>query len=220
MTDRPGVNVVPFPNPHVTHHLLSTYTANAAVAASLLSACQLVKPEWLNEIIRLGNLPTDTSDGISLEHTFSLPPISKFRPSFSASLPPAQKVFKAWEPNEERLNMFTRYRFLCVGEKGRELESDLRDVIERGGGSFEAFDVKAGKTKFHRALTRGQAKEDKKQFVIAKEKGVLAAIGKDGWMELVGEARRCVCRFLLLCNNVTRCVALVCTSLTLKSLCK
>jgi hypothetical protein len=171
--------------------------ANASVAASLLTACQLVKPEWINEVIRLGSLPDDSSSGTSLEHTFSLPPTSKFRPTFSASLPPAQKVFKVWEPNEERLNMLAGYRFLCVGEKGRELESDFRDIIERGGASFEAFDVMAGKTKFHRALTRGQAKEGKKQLVIAKEQGVQAAIGKDGWRELLGEARTYACLFLL-----------------------
>lgn len=93
-----------------------------------------------------------------------------------------------WEPNEERLGMLAGYRFLCVGEKGRELESDLRDLIERGGASFEIFDVKAGKTKFHRALTRGQAKEGKKQLVLAKEH-MQAAIGKDSWNELVGAAR-------------------------------
>jgi hypothetical protein len=184
-----AINVVPIPHPYVTHHLLSTYTANPSVAASLLSACQFVKHEWINEVIRLGNLPADSSGGVSLEHTFSLPPISKFRPGFSASLPPVQKVFKVWEPNEERLNMLTGYRFLCVGEKGRELESDLRDIIERGGASFETFDAKAGKIKFHRALTRGQAKVDKKQFVLTKEQGMQAAVGKDGWKELVAEAR-------------------------------
>jgi hypothetical protein len=193
-----GVCVVPIPNSHVTHHLLSTYVANASIAASLLSACQLVKPEWINEVIRLGSLPDDDSSGTSsLEHTFLLPPTSKFRPSFSVSLLPAQKAFKVWEPNEERLNMLAGYRFLCIGEKGRELESDFRDIVERGGASFEAFDVTAGKTKFHRALTRGQAKAGKMQLVIAKEQGVQAAIGKDGWRELLGEARRYIGLFSL-----------------------
>ena len=84
--------------------------------------------------------------------------------------------------------MFVGYRFLCVGEKGRELDSDLRDVIERGGGSFETFDVEAGKIKFHRVLTRGQAKEGKKQLIIWKEQNVQAAIGQEGCQELVEEA--------------------------------
>jgi hypothetical protein len=198
-----GINIVPIPNPHVTHHLLSTYTVNPAVAASLLTACHFVKPEWINEVIRLGNLPADSSGGVSLEHTCSLPPISKFRPAFSASLHPEQKVFKVWEPNEERLNMLASYRFLCVGEKGRELESDFRDIIERGGASFETFDVKAGKTKFHRALSRGQAKVGKKQLVLAKEQGMQAAIGKDGWKELVGEASKYVGPFLHPSNHLT-----------------
>lgn len=85
--------------------------------------------------------------------------------------------------------MLANYRFVCVGEKGRELESDLRDIIERGGASFETFDVKAGKTKFHRTLARGQAKEGKKQLVLAKQEGMKAAVGRDDWKQLFEEAR-------------------------------
>lgn len=186
-----GVAIVHVPNQHVTHHLLSSYTANPIVAASLLSACQFVKPEWLVEVIRLGSLEksSDPSNGVSLEQLFVLPPITKYRPSYSASLSLSQKEFRVWEPNEERLSMFTGYRFLCVDEKARELDGDFKEVIERGGGSYETFDTTAGKAKFHKALARGQAKEGKKLIVVGKQKSIQATIGKDGWKDLVVEAK-------------------------------
>ena len=186
-----GVHVVHIPNRKVTHHLLSTYSANPIVAASLLSACQFVKPEWLDEVIRLGNLPlsSDPAKGIPLEQCFELPPISKYRPGYSASLSLSQKEFRVWEPNEERMTLFAEYRFLCVDEKGRELSGDFRELIERGGGSFETFDPNSGRRSFHKALARGQAKEGKTVVVIGKRESIHAAIGKDGWEELVAEAQ-------------------------------
>jgi hypothetical protein len=186
-----GINVVLTPSPYVTHHLTPNYAATPTFAVSLLSACQFVKPDWITEVIRLGTLPrnNDPSDGISLEQTFTLPLTSKYRPSFASTLHPAQKAFNVWEPNEERLNMFSKFRFLWVDEKARDLDGNFKDVIERGGGSFEMFDVHGGKAKLHRALTRGQAKEGKKQVVIGKENSMQAAIGKDGWKELVNEAK-------------------------------
>ena len=53
--------------------------------------------------------------------------------------------------------MFQGYRFICIGEKAREIESDLRELIHHGGGSLETFDVHSGVAKLHKALTRSQA---------------------------------------------------------------
>ncbi|KAF9466695.1 proline-rich protein [Collybia nuda] len=186
-----GINVVLTPSLYVTHHLTPNYAANPVMAASLLSACQFVRPEWIMEVIRLGNLPpnNDPSDGVSLEQTFVLPLASKYRPIFSPSLQPLQKTFNVWEPNEERLNMFSKYRFLWVDEKMRELDGNFKDIIERGGGSYEMFDVHGGTAKLHRALTRGQAKEGKKQLVVGKENSIQAAVGKGGWKELLDEIK-------------------------------
>ncbi|KAG6828871.1 hypothetical protein H0H92_006480 [Tricholoma furcatifolium] len=180
-----GLHVVHIPNPHVTHHITTNYTAQPVIASSLLSASQFVKIEWLNEVIRLGILPNTSQE--SLERNFELPPLSKYRPAYSPSLPTSQKEFRVWEPNEERLMMFSSYRFLWVDEKSRL--GDYKEVIERGGGSFETFDSAAGKSKFHRALTRGQAKEGKTQVVVGKAKSLTAAIGKEAWRELVDEAK-------------------------------
>ncbi|KAF5378152.1 hypothetical protein D9615_007618 [Tricholomella constricta] len=184
-----GLHVVHIPDSHVTHHVLPSYTAQPIVAASLISACQFVKLEWLAEVIRLGTLPksADFAHGIPLEHSFNLPPLNKYRPTYSPSLPTSQKEFRVWEPNEERLKMFSALRFLFVDEKPRF--GDYKEVIERGGGSFETFDVTGGKSKLHRTLTRGQAKEGKKQIVVGKEKSLTAAIGKEAWRELVEEVK-------------------------------
>ncbi|KXN89540.1 hypothetical protein AN958_05566 [Leucoagaricus sp. SymC.cos] len=170
-----GVSIVYTPNSYVTHHILPTYVANASVAASLISAAQFVKLEWLLEILK--------NEG-SLEDNFVLPSISKFRPTFSPTLNPSQKVFKVWEPNEERFNIFSGYRFLVFGEKTREIESDLRELIKRGGGFIETFDVAGGVAKLHKALARGQAKEKRQLVVVADVKDMKAAIGSEEWAKI------------------------------------
>jgi hypothetical protein len=157
-----------------------------------------VKPEWLNEIIRLGNLPINDnpSNGSSLEQVFALPPETKFRPTFGAALPTSLKVFKVWEPNEERMNMLRGYRFLFVGEKGREVEGAMTELVARGGGHWAAFNVASGRKEWHHVLAKEKAKHAKaneKQkglVVVADPKAMAVAVGHDQWKELVDEARR------------------------------
>ncbi|KAJ3577006.1 hypothetical protein NP233_g54 [Leucocoprinus birnbaumii] len=175
-----GISIVYTPNEHVTHHILPTYVANAAVAASLISAAQFVKFEWLLEILK---------HEATLEENYALPNVSKFRPTFSPSLSPSQKVFKVWEPNEERINMFSQYRFLVFGEKTRDVEGDLRELMHRGGGQIDTFDVAGGITKLHKALARGQAKEGQQLVVVADVKDMKAAIGADEWKKLAEEVQ-------------------------------
>ncbi|KAF8882254.1 hypothetical protein BD779DRAFT_1543640 [Infundibulicybe gibba] len=180
-----GINVIYKSNAQTTHHLTQTFAATPAAAASLISACHFAKPEWLLEVIRLGNLPP--TDATSLQNTFNLPGTSKFRPTFSPSLLPPQKIFNVWEPNEERLNFFKNCRFICIGEPGKELDSDLRDAITRGAGAIETFDVHRGKTKLHKVLTRGRAKQGAKLIIICDSKSMEASIGHVQWLELAAE---------------------------------
>ncbi|KAJ7442642.1 proline-rich protein [Mycena latifolia] len=186
-----GIHLIHTPNPNTTHHLTNTYAVTTLHALSLLSNTTFVKSEWLDEVIRLGNLPlnNDPSSGISLEQAFNLPPTNKFRPTFNAAVPSEHKTFKTWEPNEERMNMFTPYRFLCVGEAKREIDSDLRELLSRGGGAVEVFDVAGGTSKWTKALSRGRAKVTQKLVLIATEDACEAAVGKDSWRELVNEAK-------------------------------
>lgn len=185
-----GIHVAHVPHRQVTHHVLPMYSATPVIAASLLSACQFIRLEWVEELIRLGSLPNlgDSKDDPSLEQNFILPLTNKYRPGYSESLTLSQKEFRVWEPNEGRLSMFSDHRFLCVDEKGRELSGDFRELIERGNGSFEIFDPSLGKDRFHRALTRGRAKEGKTLVVIGKRKSIQAAVGLEQWNNLVNEA--------------------------------
>ncbi|THH18656.1 hypothetical protein EW146_g2373 [Bondarzewia mesenterica] len=185
-----GINVVRSLHPAITHHLAPTFTLSPLLSTSLLTASQFVKPQWLEEILRLGLLPPN--DPKSLEWTFALPPESKHRPGFSASLHPDLKKFKTWEPNEERLNMFRGCRFVFVGEKGREVSSEYRTLVERGQGECELFTVDAGLVKWKRTLDKAKAwAKEKKGMVslVADDKAMETAVGRDGWRELVDGAK-------------------------------
>ncbi|KAF8634326.1 hypothetical protein AX15_000986 [Amanita polypyramis BW_CC] len=182
-----GISLVHTPEPWVTHHLTSSYAASASVGASLLSASQFVRPEWLEEIIRLGTTEQDSSDQSALENAFALPPLSKYRPSFSPKLHDSQKVFKVWEPNEERMNMLNNYRFFLVSEIPYATGSDAKDLIQRGGGTYEVLNIHAGKTKWHRALVRGNAKEGQKLVLVGNKDSLKAAIDEHDWQDLIHE---------------------------------
>lgn len=191
-----GVNVVSTPHPDVTHHLTPAFAITPAMSASLLSAAQFVKSEWLSEVIRLGDLPANNNPatGTSLEQAFALPLTIKFRPAFSAALPASAKAFKTWEPNEERLNMLRGHRFLFVGEKGHEVDGDMRELVVRGQGEWEGFSVQAGRVKWHQVLAKGHERVSKPGMkglvVVADGKAMEAAVGRAEWQEIVDETKR------------------------------
>lgn len=180
------------PHPEITHHLISHYVANLSTATSLLTLSRFVKPEWLQEVLRLGELPRKNEDtnGTSLEDHFIIPPERKFRPSFSPALLPSQKQFDIWEPNEERVKLFHTCRFICLQEKVRASDSEIKDAIHQGGGILETFDIHSGVVKFNRAITRSQAKEGKKTVVIGDADLMQLALGKETWNEFVAEANK------------------------------
>ena len=162
--------------------------------ASLLSAAHLVKPEWLSELLDLSILDPRESPR-ALEHTFALPPESRFRPGFAAALPSSLKTLRAWEPNETRLNMLKGYRFVFAGEKGVEVPAGYRDVVKRGGAEYEAFSLNAGVVRWRKALVRAKAlAEDKnaKVVLVADGGAMELAIGADEWDEIASVTKRCV----------------------------
>jgi len=179
----------------VTHHIATHYMADIPCSISLLSLCQFVKPEWLQEVIRLGMLARGTS--ASLEDHFLLPNENKYRPDFGTTLLPAQKALNIWVPNEERVNLFRNCRFICLHEKVTTTDTELREVLHRGGGLLENFDIHSGIQKFRRALSRSQAKEGKKTVVVGDLDSMQLAIGSDDWKELMTEARR----YATFCHN-------------------
>ena len=193
----PGINVVSDLDPNVTHHLSPTFHVSSSIAHSLLLAAQIVTWEWLREIVHLGELNGGgTSGGISLEQSFALPPVMTFHPSFPPSLPTALRKLEVWEPNEERLNMFAGHIFLFVGEKGREVKADLKEVVLRGGGEYEGFDVNGGRRKWQQLLAKGQRRvsqmpQNRKGLVlISSHEDMTLAVGKDIWKEFTDEAEK------------------------------
>ncbi|KAI0065220.1 hypothetical protein BV25DRAFT_1822360 [Artomyces pyxidatus] len=193
-----GIKIVRSLHPSITHHLTPSFTLSPAIAVSLLTASQFVKPEWLQELLRLGML--EKHERGSLEATFALPPEAKYRPVFSASLPPALKTFKTWEANEERLNMFISCRFIFVGEKGREVGSEYQALVTRGRGEYEAFTVSAGLPRWRKALMKAKAWADGKKgqlVLVADNEAMAAAISPEGWEELVSEATSLNLQFVL-----------------------
>jgi hypothetical protein len=159
---------------------------------SLLSAAQLVKPEWLSELLALSILDPRES-ARALERNFAPPPVSKFRPVYAATLPSILKTFKAWEPNETRINMLKGYRFVFVGDKGLEIPAGYRELVKRGGAEYEAFTVSAGVVRWRKALLRAKALAEEKsgKVVLVADGGAMElAVGAEGWDELVSAAKR------------------------------
>lgn len=188
-----GINLVHTPESGITHHLVSNYTANASIAASLVLAAQFAKSEWLGEIIRLGSSTQDKPGASQLEKAFTLPPLSKYRPSFSPTLQNSHKVVKVWEPNEERLNMLNGYRFFLVNVNLKAPGSDMKDLIQRGGGTFEHMNMHSNKSMWHKALVRGTAKEGQKLVLVGDQEPLKTAVGEREWQDLMREVEMYVC---------------------------
>ena len=160
---------------------------------SLLSAAQLVKPEWLSELITLSTLNPRESTR-ALEHNFSLPPESKFRPGFAGALPSTYKTLKTWQPNEARLNMLKGYRFVFVGEKGVEIPAGYRDLVKRGGAEYESFTVSTGIVRWRKALFRAKTLAEEKNAKVSPVADMDAmelATGAEEWKEFISIAKRC-----------------------------
>jgi hypothetical protein len=194
LTRPTGVNVVSVPRTDATHFLTPSFALTPPAASALLGSLVFVKPEWAAELLRLGELPAagDAGAGLPLERELVLPPPAKFRPAFTAALPAPLKQFRPWEPNEERLGMLHGLRFLCVGEKGREVASEVADVIKRGGAECETFAAGDGATKFSRAIKKAKtaSSSPREVVLIANEDAVKTAMGQDAWAQLTKEAKR------------------------------
>ena len=191
-----GVHVVRTLRPEITHHLVPSCAFTPDHMISLLSAAQLVKPEWLSELIALSTLNPRESTR-ALEHNFSLPPESKFRPGFAAALPSTYKTLKTWQPNEARLNMLKGYRFVFVGEKGLEIPAGYRDLVKRGGAEYESFTVSTGVVRWRKALFRAKTLAEEKNGKVSPVADIDAmelATGAEEWKEFISIAKRCAGR--------------------------
>ncbi|KZT01646.1 uncharacterized protein LAESUDRAFT_815725 [Laetiporus sulphureus 93-53] len=181
-----GVGLVHAQQQGITHHLASTYTLSPDLATSLISVAHIVKPEWLKEVLQLGS--SDEGELSSLERSFSLPEPAKFRPTFSPALPGDLKSFAMWVENEARVGIFRGYRFVFMGEKGREVQEAMRDLVRRGEGEYECFSVEGGSGALHRLLAKCESREST-SVIVGESSLITPAVGEDGWQNLVREAK-------------------------------
>ncbi|KIY68197.1 hypothetical protein CYLTODRAFT_490011 [Cylindrobasidium torrendii FP15055 ss-10] len=189
-----GVSLVHTPYEHITHHVTSELRLTPAVGTSLLSSAVFVKPAWVEELLRRAVLPR--SEPNSLEFIYKLPLETGRVPEFAPTVPSALQHHALWKPTEERLNFFATFRFLCVGEKGRELESSVRTMLEHGGGHIETVDVQQGKEKWRKVLSRGSAKSETKMVGVANKEAISAVAGENVWREFVSLAKEFQVKFV------------------------
>lgn len=190
-----GISTLASVHELLTHHIAPKYEVTTPVMTSLLCAAQLVRPEWLQELVRLGSVPAeDNSFGLTaLEKSFVSPIESKYRPAFGPALPPALKSFKHWEPNEERLNLLRGFRFVLPAEDGA-VDAELRDLVVRGGAEYEGFNLNAGLAKWRQVIAKGKRKVEelrgagKGLVVLAKDNVIQRAVEDEKWREMVADA--------------------------------
>lgn len=198
LTPLVGITTLASSHDLLTHHLTSKYEVTTPVMTSLLCAAQLVKPEWLQELVRLGTTPVeDDSFGLTLLEKSFIPPLeSKYRPAFGPSLPPVLRSFKHWEPNEERLSLLRGFRFILPSEDG-EVDAELRELVVRGGADYEGFNLKAGLTKWRQIIAKGKRRVEelrvgKGLVILAKDNVIQRAVEEETWKEMVADAERLV----------------------------
>ena len=184
-----GICVRPTPHPGITHHLVPTLTLTAELALSLITLATPVTPAFLTDLLKSG-----TGHPSALEQAFLPPSADKYRPPFAPTLAPALQVFAKWAPNEARIALFNGFRFIFVGERGREVQEATRELVRRAQGEYECVACEGGRAALSKVLRKGRDRG--KILVLVGEEGALVpAVGKDGWEELVDEARRWVYLF-------------------------
>lgn len=184
LNNPPGLKVVWKLHPSVTHHVTPELSLDPAVATSLLSLTKFVTPDWLQTILRRGS---SSDPSLSLEHEFILPSLSQFRPTLSPNLPTSLQSYRSWEPNEARVDLFKPFRFIFVGERGREVAEEYIELVRRGGAGYSCCAVQGGRKALHNALAKGKEMEQE-LVLVANIAAMIAAVGQDEWDELVKEA--------------------------------
>lgn len=181
-----GIKVVSSHLPGITHHLISTVSESTSVAISLLTPAFLVRPEWLSELLHLGTNASDPEGLSSLEKDFQLPAFSQYRPATDSSIPSPLKAAALWEPNEKRVGMLKNKRFIFAGPNGRELDTEMRMLVERGESEYETYDITGGVLRWKQLLTRNvnKASENGKEIVVIGDTGTLQLSAEDTWSEI------------------------------------
>ena len=193
-----GIKVTSSLNAHATHHLAPSLVLTPNIAYSLVSGSQLVRPDWLTEVLKFGDdddtstpvqtqdstTPPDSSKSCPLEREFTLPSESRFRPPFAPTLPAELKKFNVWEPNKSRAKLLKGWRFLFLtgafsgssSSKGATGDTETRQLVELAGGEYDTFDVSGGRVRLKQAVGRCVRKFESEKGDAAGARGKGAGI--------------------------------------------
>lgn len=194
---RIGIKLSARPIEQATHYLVDRITLSPSLFAGLLTPAHIVTEGWLNEHLRLAQLPIGLPDGnvdgVNLEKTYIPIPEDRYQPPFDDSLPPDMHSALQWGPRTTRTKLFAKLRFVVLTETARPA-GDLVDLITVGGGAYEGFKVQQGFGAFEALLAKLNAKGKSTVGVVpvADAKGMEAALGNAGWKDFVAAANRYV----------------------------
>ena len=190
-----GIKLSARPIEQATHYLTNKITLSLPLFAGLLTPAHLVTEGWLNEHLRLAQLPMGlpdgNADGVNPEQTYVPIPEDHYHPEFDDSLPLDMHSVLQWNPQATRTKLFAKLRFVFLTETTRPT-GDLVDLITVGGGAYEGFKVQQGSQAFEALLAKLNAKGKSTVGVVpvADTKGMEAALGSAEWKDFVAAAKR------------------------------
>ena len=76
-----------------------------------------------------------------------------------------------------------------MGEKGREAQDAIKELIKRGKGQYECFAIDGGRLGLRSVLLKARSK-GKKTSVVAEQEAMKAAVGPEEWEGIEQEAAR------------------------------
>ena len=190
-----GIKLSARPIEQATHYLTDRITLSPPLFAGLLTPAHVVTHGWLNEHIRLAQLPIGlpdgNADGVNPEQTYVPIPEDHYHPGFDDSLPLDMHSALQWNPQAARTKLFAKLRFVILTETERPT-GDMVDLITVGGGAYEGFKVQQGSKAFEALLAKLNAKGKSTVGVVpvADTGGMEAALGNAGWRDFVAAANR------------------------------
>ncbi|EIW77814.1 hypothetical protein CONPUDRAFT_128770, partial [Coniophora puteana RWD-64-598 SS2] len=186
-----GIGVLHESHKLTTHHIAAKFELNPLLMASLIAAAQVVRPDWLAGLVKLGNesVQENPYHCSALESEFAhLPEAKYYKPVFGAALPTDLKSFRHWEPNEVRMDLFGSFRFILLPGKDGKVDGDLRGLVVCGGAEYEVFEGSlTGSGGWQQVLARGKRKADSSGKILIIV-GDQVALGKEAWNSVIAGA--------------------------------
>lgn len=189
-----GIKLISKPMSGATHHIIDAIQLNPAVVSSLILGASFVTSRWLQEYLRLSQLPlklpSNNPGGVNPEDTFIKVSENSYQSALPGGLDAPLISSDLWRPKAERKDMFDGLLFMFVSERAA-LSQDLADMVKIGGGKSEGFIAEKGHDEFEAAIMKHQqkrARASSKLVLVADAESLTAALGAAGWQQFVAVA--------------------------------